>query len=670
MPAVSSSTQKSAFYLVISLLIASFAPSVRAQASVADEYLAGYLLCQEGENLEKANKLELAHQKYSEAGKIIDTVALNHPDWQPSVVDYRRKEIREAFARIMAQLPENSPLRAAPTASRQNYPSLPRDDRSPARLTPDSRTQRLDQIAGDSQRLLDELELKRASLEKTQSLLTQSRRAQEDLANRLRDAENRLAKGGADTDTRALKGEIARLQSELNIANDSITANDARFTELKAAHEKANTEIAALKSERDEIAAERDQLSVLLKEAENGEMTALLAENSSLKSQLKDATETIRNLTADNTAKAEEINTLKTRIKDIEGQLVKLREENDESKRRLAALADKLRKTSAQLNETVAQSREGVGEDILKENQVLQGIIKRQLMQQARRHDAKQLVMSQLAKLEIDSGTLLESVERLAGESFSLSDAEREVLESPAFRDLIDEAGGIALFHKADGDAKAPEFPEIKDNEGDKNSIGLNQDLTQFAKAANYDFMQGNFPSAEAAYQRVLDLVPDNIYVLRNLGLTKLRVGKPGEAEQLFLKAIAFDPDNDYSNFILGHYYYNQKDFDRALSAMNRVVELNPNNAKAHHYLGVICLRTFMDENTRSEIRSQMAERARAEFETVVTIDPRFADAHFNLAYLYLKAGEPDLSKARNHYRSYLTSGGRSDGAMEQNLGS
>ncbi len=663
---------KSAFFLALALVFACLTRPVEAQESVADDYLRGYLLFQEADSLAKKGKQEEAYLKYSEAGKIVDGVALNHPNYEPNVVSYRRKEIREAMAGIMAQLPENSPLRAASSTSRQNYPSIPRDDRSglggSTLSSRGNRNPRLDEIAGDSQRLLQELQLSRSNLEQATAQLTRSRRIQDDLTARLSEAETRLAQAG-DTDSKALKGEIARLKSELNIANESITHNDERFAQEKAAHEKAQKEIAALKSERQHLTAERDQLSLLLKESESGEMKALLAENASLKAQLKEATQTIGTLKADNAAKDEEIHTLKDKIMSIEGQLAKLKEENDESKRRLAALAEKLRKTSAQLNETVAKSREGVSEDILKENQVLQGIIKRQLMQQARRRDAKQLVMSQLTKLGVDSSSLMESVKRLAGESFTLSEAERETLENPAFQDLIDEAGGIALFHKADGEAEAPAFPEIKDNEGEKNGLGLNRDLTMFALAANYQFERGDFPAAEAAYQRVLDLVPDNIYTLRNLGLTKRRVGKPEEAEQLFAKAIAFDPDNDYSNFILGCHYYYEGDPERAVAAMNRVIELNPGNTKAHHYLGSIYLARFMDSELPPSDRLQMAARAQSEFETVVGIDPSFKDAHFNLAYLYLSGNEQDLGRARNHYRSYLASGGASDRAMEQRLG-
>jgi len=102
---------------------------------------------------------------------------------------------------------------------------------------------------------------------------------------------------------------------------------------------------------------------------------------------------------------------------------------------------------------------------------------------------------------------------------------------------------------------------------------------------------------------------------------------------------------------------------------MNQVIVLNPDHAKAHYYVGAICLRNSLDESAPTGLRTQMNDRARAEFEKVVTIDSKFADAHFNLAYLYLSARQPDLGRARGHYRSYLISGGRSDPAMEQRLG-
>jgi len=76
MPNVFSRPLIPAFILATALICACLPSHAQAQAGVADEFLAGYLLCVEGEALEKSGKLEQAYQKFTEASKIVDAVAL------------------------------------------------------------------------------------------------------------------------------------------------------------------------------------------------------------------------------------------------------------------------------------------------------------------------------------------------------------------------------------------------------------------------------------------------------------------------------------------------------------------------------------------------------------------------------------------------------------------
>ncbi len=652
------------------------APGMSARAAgnsnVADEYLSGYIILQDAQALEEKGKHESAYKKYREASAIFDEVANKYPTWQPQVVTFRRKKIRESLTRVYGLIPDTSPLKSKskPGPGGHDNPSYDRTRPTPGTRVPYTggaagtlarKDAELRALATERDKLLDDLEFKGRTLERTKILLDQARRAQESLAEQLRQAQVAAANGGGAE-------EVSRLKKELAIANDSLAAHDKRMIDIRAAHEKALTDIKTLKAERDALRKERDELSTLLQKAEAGEMKQLIAENLSLKQQLQEAQTEMKRLRKDNADKDQEIAGLKNKIKSVESQLAKLQEENTNYKRRIASLSETLRKTSKQLGDALEKSREGIQEDILRENEVLQKIIARQLQQQSRRRQARQLVMSELSKLKITSESLLKNIDRMEGGGFALTDEEREIFQAPIFKDMVDEAGGMkaAIFAKADDNGEFPELPDITNNDGPKNRFGLNADLTQFAKAAAYDFMQGKFHQAADAYERILKIVPLNVYTLRNLGIVKIRLNESEEAEQLFRKAIAREPEEDYSHFILGYLYYKQRSYDKATAAMERVVQINPGNAKAHHYLGVICLENAKTDKSRA---AMLRDKARTEFKRVVSIDPKFLDAHFNLAVLYITAPTPERQLARQHYITYLKAGGQPDKVMERAVG-
>ena len=85
---------------------------------------------------------------------------------------------------------------------------------------------------------------------------------------------------------------------------------------------------------------------------------------------------------------------------------------------------------------------------------------------------------------------------------------------------------------------------------------------------------------------------------------------------------------------------------------------ISPDNAKAHHYLGAIC------------IKQGLRERAIKEFESVIAIDPSFGDAYYNLAYLYATSNPKRLDLARDCYLRAQQNGTSADTAMDSALGS
>ena len=66
-----------------------------------------------------------------------------------------------------------------------------------------------------------------------------------------------------------------------------------------------------------------------------------------------------------------------------------------------------------------------------KENELLRGIVLRQLKDQARRDAARELLKTELARLEVQSKTLNEQVEILGRPTVQLTDEERNLFKEP-----------------------------------------------------------------------------------------------------------------------------------------------------------------------------------------------------------------------------------------------
>ena len=63
-------------------------------------------------------------------------------------------------------------------------------------------------------------------------------------------------------------------------------------------------------------------------------------------------------------------------------------------------------------------------------------------------------------------------------------------------------------------------------------------------------------------------------------------------------------------------------------------------------------------------------DRAKNEFLQAVSIDPKFSDAHFNLAAIYATDDDPGMVElARKHYLMALQSGAEPDPSMEKLIG-
>ena len=115
-----------------------------------------------------------------------------------------------------------------------------------------------------------------------------------------------------------------------------------------------------------------------------------------------------------------------------------------------------------------------------------------------------------------------------------------------------------------------------------------------------------------------------------------LAAGRVDEAINALQGQISVTPDSAESYNLLCRSYFSLGDWDRAVSACQKAVNLESNNSKYHLWLG----RAYGEKADHSSFFSAagLAKKLRGEFERAVVLDPSSVDARTDLAEFYLEA--------------------------------
>lgn len=185
-------------------------------------------------------------------------------------------------------------------------------------------------------------------------------------------------------------------------------------------------------------------------------------------------------------------------------------------------------------------------------------------------------------------------------------------------------------------------------------------DIPETARIAieegNEAFAKGDYQQARGSYEVARKVIPDNLLLLVNLGLTEFYLDKPDEAQGFLYQAIQQKFDQPQAWLVLGLIYLDAREYEKAMAAFAQVTLHDPRNARARNYLGVSI--------------GQMGwfNGAESEFRKAVEFDPSYADAHFNLAYFALQRRQPAVEIARRHYHRAVELGAERDPEIEKQL--
>ncbi len=195
------------------------------------------------------------------------------------------------------------------------------------------------------------------------------------------------------------------------------------------------------------------------------------------------------------------------------------------------------------------------------------------------------------------------------------------------------------------------------DRKGGKKSVKeLPPATAAIVVEAQRHYVNRQLDKAEEKYLQVLQQDKNNVPVLANLAAVELDLDHLDKAETNINQAIALAPDDPYSLFVLGRLKFRQKKYDDAIDAFSRAAKLDPQDAQVQNFLGL----ALSEKGLRGPAETALRK--------AIQLEPGYANAHNNLAVIYLTQQPPLVELARWHYQKALAAGHPRNEELEKML--
>src|SRR5438552_3769195 len=480
------SMKKLGLPLFVAFVLCLAAPALPAQSDDPSEtFLKAYMTSQQGEKLEHENQFKAALAKYRFAGTLLEQLRKAHSDWQPAIVEYRGRKVSESILRVQdkASTQENV------SAPAENVAAAPRDSQPPVHVAKEAAAPPPAARPAPSS--------------------TPNEVAIEQATRKLRDRVDQL------------EGELQKSRTQMSVAENEKRSLNSRLDETKSKLDNAQGDLEKAKTAEKQV---RDQLT---------QAQASLKKTAAAGSNDSEAQEALKS----------EIVQLKKQIGDLQAQLAASQKQNQTYETTVAQLRSQLDEASKQLEQVklVGATPEETAK-LTKENEMLRNIIVRERQEEARRDQAKKLMLAEFDKLQIKSETLTEQIQLLAQPVTRLTTDELALLRQPVVSISDDNPGAVKAsftFAKNTGKTQSPSSaPSAPAAVGKTMSTdtppqaanssytvpamfkpNVPEDVVDLAWEAKQDFDKGKYRSAEKIYQEILTKTPNNLYSLSNLGV-------------------------------------------------------------------------------------------------------------------------------------------------------
>ncbi len=658
---------------------------VQAAQSLQDQYLQIYLLIQEADKLETDGQKAAAYKRYQTALSRLEALP---KDWEPGIVNYRIHFCKDKLTSLQDSVNQDS---GGDTVSNHTGNVAPPSAEDTVKIK-----QYISQLEGELNRTKKDLASAVADSQDLQQKLSVAERNLEqaranDLTERVSElmAENKalreqMAQSQDEAKNKNLDQKVADLLQQLSALKDQLAQSNAdkmNQQQISEARYKAlDQKITTLTQENDGLKnqlAQSEQDKIALKTAREHEtdqrIADLLQQNDTLKNDLAKAEDTIKNLQSGPSETS--VASLQAQLQKVEGELKLQQQANAAFEQTTADLKAQLEeaKTNLALSQQKVLANPNA-ESFQRENDILRGIIVREMQEQARHDAAKKLAQDELNNLKVKSQVLQQQIDILSSPIVNLSDDERALLRQPTAQ--VYPANNVLKVQLAQN-SSGPETPSgstsiittttsagaATGNNGTDNPVvdyrskpRVPEEMRPIAQEANNLFAQKKYDEAALLYQRIIDRYPDSLYAWSNLGVVRFQQQNYVEAQKALLQAVRLSPSDGFSYSILGIVYYQLGKYDDAISTLTKAAALDPNDAKTLNYLGISCSQKGLQEAAEQQLRK------------AIEIDPTYGDAHFNLAVIYATQKPPAKELARRHYKEALDLGIPKDPQLDKLL--
>jgi tetratricopeptide (TPR) repeat protein len=153
-------------------------------------------------------------------------------------------------------------------------------------------------------------------------------------------------------------------------------------------------------------------------------------------------------------------------------------------------------------------------------------------------------------------------------------------------------------------------------------------------------FLQGDLKAAQAAFQKVTEVAPDNPDGWVNIGRAAAQEGDMERARVVVGKALQLSPNLARAHFFYARVLRNDGNYDGAAEHLRKVIAQYPRDRVAQNDLGRVL---FLQRKYKEAIQT---------LQSVLTVDPEDLQAHYNLMLAYRGLGNEKM--AREHEIRYL----------------
>lgn len=458
------------------------------------------------------------------------------------------------------------------------------------------------------------LEADRGVMQQKYADLDRNLKVQQDVANSV--------VAGQRTQLQAMEKELEQKNLELGKANERINGLVKELEESKES-------FAELRTERDSLVQEKEEMSALLNLNGDGRINGVIQQSTVLRKSLREANETIERLNQDNNSTKDEVIAAKQNLAIAKAQINRFRQEKIDQDQRLEDLEKRLRGEESSLaNGKTSSSPEEV--------QTLREIIRKQLAVQERRRQATDLLIKAAPDAATQDEEYQQALKLLDGQEIQLTPEEQSLIAD----------------NQVDGVFVSP-FAQDRDTVG-RNTDALNRDISVLERTAEKSYSAGRLLPTRELFEMIMEQHPGHVPTLCKLGVVDLKLSDPTAAVDKFRRAVELDANNPYAHRMLGYSLFLLGDFPAAEQELKIAIQILPDDAKSYLLLA------------HTVLKQGRAAEAEANFKAAIAADPMPNEGYYNLAVLCSR--DKRFDQAREYYQQSLERGAVPDPKLEERL--